>query len=122
MENLLLACALEAFRNEFDNDEKFLNLWNDLSSNCQLFFTVGVHKVYVHRLIDVAFSKYGPIRHQIYKKPTSYVLDQNGTQLFLTLTPDEESLISNTGAQKIDLGKAGQKINISNTFLIAFHT
>lgn len=44
----------------------------------------------------------------------SYVLDPNGTQLFLTLTPDEVSLISNE--QKPDLGKAGQKIIISNTF------
>ena len=77
MENLLLACALEAFRNEFDNDEKFLGLWNDLSGNRQLFFTVGVHQVYAHRLIDVVFSKYGTIRNQVYKKPTSYILDQN---------------------------------------------
>lgn len=44
----------------------------------------------------------------------SYILDPNGTQLFLTLTPDEVSLISND--QKPDLGKAGQKIIISNTF------
>lgn len=45
---------------------------------------------------------------------TSYFLDSNGTQLFLTLTPDEVSLISN--GQKPDLGKAGQKIIVSNTF------
>ena len=44
----------------------------------------------------------------------SYVLDPNGTQLFLTLTPDEVSLI--TAEQNPDLGKAGQKIMISNTF------
>jgi hypothetical protein len=45
---------------------------------------------------------------------TSYFLDQNGTQLFLTLTPDEVSLI--TSQQQPDLGKAGQQIIISNTF------
>lgn len=45
---------------------------------------------------------------------TSYFLDNNGTQLFLTLTADEVSLI--TSEQKPDLGKGGQKILISNTF------
>jgi len=44
----------------------------------------------------------------------SYVLDANGSNLFLTLTPDENSLI--TKEQKPDLGKAGQRITISNTF------
>jgi hypothetical protein len=44
----------------------------------------------------------------------SYVLDANGSNLFLTLTPDEVSLI--TKEQKPDLGKAGQRIIISNTF------
>jgi hypothetical protein len=44
----------------------------------------------------------------------SYVLDSTGNNLFLTLTPDEVSLI--TKEQKPDLGKAGQKIIISNTF------
>lgn len=44
----------------------------------------------------------------------SYTLNSNGESLFLTLTPDEVSLISNTA--KADLGKAGQKILISNTF------
>lgn len=45
---------------------------------------------------------------------TSYFLDSNGTQLFLTLTPDEVSLITNQ--QSPDLGKKGQQIIISNTF------
>jgi len=45
---------------------------------------------------------------------TSYVLNPNGNYLFLTLTPDEASLISNE--QKADLGSAGQAILISNTF------
>lgn len=44
----------------------------------------------------------------------SYNLDPNGNNLFLTLTPDEVSLI--TKEQKPDLGRAGQKIIISNTF------
>lgn len=44
---------------------------------------------------------------------TSYSLNDNGASLFLTLTPDEVSLISNSA--KADLGKAGQKILISNT-------
>ncbi len=44
----------------------------------------------------------------------SYVLDSTGSNLFLTLTPDEASLI--TKEQKLDLGRAGQKIIISNTF------
>jgi len=45
---------------------------------------------------------------------TGYVLNNNGASLFLTLTPDEVSLISNLA--KADIGKSGQKILISNTF------
>jgi hypothetical protein len=45
---------------------------------------------------------------------TGYVLNNNGASLFLTLTPDEVSLISNLA--KSDIGKSGQKILISNTF------
>lgn len=45
---------------------------------------------------------------------TSYFLDPNGSQLFLTLSPDELSLITNE--QKPDLGSKGQKILLSNTF------
>ena len=45
---------------------------------------------------------------------TSYNLDSSGNLLFLTLTPDELSLISNQ--QQVDLGSSGQKILISNTF------
>jgi len=44
----------------------------------------------------------------------TYVLDSNGTNLFLTLTPDEANLISN--AQQVSLGNAGQKILITPTF------
>lgn len=45
---------------------------------------------------------------------TTYVLDPNGNQLFITLTPDEASLITNEVS--VSLGKSGQKILLSNTF------
>lgn len=45
---------------------------------------------------------------------STYALNPNGTHLFLTVTPDESSLISN--AQQPSLGSAGQTIFISNTF------
>jgi len=45
---------------------------------------------------------------------TTYVLDPNGNQIFITLTPDEASLITNEVSA--DLGKSGQQILISNTF------
>lgn len=45
---------------------------------------------------------------------TTYNLDSNGTNLFLTVSPDENSRISNQ--QQPDLGSAGQQILISNTF------
>lgn len=45
---------------------------------------------------------------------TVYNLNSNGSYLFLTLTPDEASLITNSQAS--NLGFAGQNIVISNTF------
>lgn len=45
---------------------------------------------------------------------TTYILDPNGTSLFLTLTPDEPSIISNNAT--INIGTKGQRILISNTF------
>lgn len=45
---------------------------------------------------------------------TTYVFDPNGNQLFLTLTPDEASLVTNQATTS--LGKSGQKILLSNTF------
>lgn len=45
---------------------------------------------------------------------TTYVLNPNGNNLFLTVSPDESSLISNQ--QQPSLGSAGQQILISNTF------
>jgi len=44
----------------------------------------------------------------------TYSLDPNGTNLFLTVSPDENSRISNQ--QQPSLGSAGQQILISNTF------
>jgi|TARA_R110000851_G_scaffold85152_3_gene185292 hypothetical protein len=43
----------------------------------------------------------------------TYVIDPNGTNLFLTLTPDERNLISNS--QQVNLGNAGQKILVTAT-------
>jgi len=45
---------------------------------------------------------------------TTYYLDPAGTSMFLTLTPDEVSLISDL--QVPNLGEAGQKILVTNTF------
>lgn len=50
---------------------------------------------------------------------TTYVLDPAGTILFLTLTPDQGSLISNN--VKVDLGVKNQRILISNTFFDPFY-
>jgi len=50
---------------------------------------------------------------------TTYVLDPAGSILFLTLTPDQGSLISNN--VKVDLGVKNQKILISNTFFDPFY-
>jgi len=44
----------------------------------------------------------------------TYVLDPNGTSLFLTVTPDEDSSIG--GNQAANIGNQGQTISISNTF------
>lgn len=48
------------------------------------------------------------------KGSTTYVLDPNGTSVFLTVTPDESSLLSSNA--QIDIGTKGQRILISNTF------
>jgi hypothetical protein len=50
---------------------------------------------------------------------TTYVLDPAGTIIFLTLTPDQGSLISNN--VKVDLGVKNQRILISNTFFDPFY-
>jgi hypothetical protein len=43
-----------------------------------------------------------------------YVLDPNGSSLFLTVSPDESSIVSNTPP---DIGSKGQQIVIENTFI-----
>lgn len=50
---------------------------------------------------------------------TTYVLDPAGTSLFLTLTPDQGSLIANNVS--VNIGQKGQKIIISNTFFDPFY-
>lgn len=50
---------------------------------------------------------------------TTYVLDPAGTSLFLTLTPDQGSLISSNVS--VNIGQKGQKIIISNTFFDPFY-
>lgn len=44
----------------------------------------------------------------------TYTLDENGTNLFLTVTPDEGSIITNNN--KVDIGGKSQNILLSNTF------
>jgi hypothetical protein len=50
---------------------------------------------------------------------TTYVLDPAGTSLFLTLTPDQGSLIATNTA--VNIGQKGQKIIITNTFFDPFY-
>lgn len=49
----------------------------------------------------------------------SYVLDPAGTVLFLTVTPDQGSLISNN--VRVDIGQRNQRILITNTFFDPFY-
>lgn len=75
----------------------------------------GIKVKNLHRIITSSdLVSLAPSSSNNNPSSTSYNLDPNGSFLFLTLTPDELSLISNQ--QKVDLGKAGQKILISNTF------
>jgi len=68
-----------------------------------------------HRIITSSdLVSVNPNNNTTNASSTTYVLDPNGNQLFITLTPDEASLITNTISA--DLGKAGQKILLSNTF------
>lgn len=55
-----------------------------------------------------------PNNNSVNAGATTYVLDSNGVNLFLTVTPDEGSLI--TKNQKVDIGIKGQKIILSNTY------
>jgi hypothetical protein len=50
---------------------------------------------------------------------TTYVLDPAGTILFLTVTPDQGSLVSNN--VRVDIGQKNQKILLSNTYFDPFY-
>lgn len=50
---------------------------------------------------------------------TTYVLDPAGTSLFLTVSPDQSSLINNNAP--VNIGQKNQKILISNTFFDPFY-
>jgi hypothetical protein len=49
----------------------------------------------------------------------SYVLDSGGSDLFLTLTPDEGSIVS--GQKAGEIGRAGQDILLTNTYFDPVH-
>ncbi len=55
-----------------------------------------------------------PNNNSITQGSVTYVLDPSGNNLFLTVTPDEGSLISKN--QTVDIGIKGQKILLSNTY------
>jgi len=68
-----------------------------------------------HRIITSSdLVSVNPNNNTTNASSTTYVLDPSGNQLFITLTPDEASLITNETS--VDLGKSGQKILLSNTF------
>lgn len=50
---------------------------------------------------------------------TTYVLDPAGTILFLTVSPDQGSLISNN--VRVDIGQKNQKVLITNTYFDPFY-
>lgn len=60
-----------------------------------------------------------PNNNSITQGSVTYVLDPNGNNLFLTLTPDEGSIISKN--QKVDIGTKGQKILLTNTYFDPFY-
>ena len=55
-----------------------------------------------------------PNNNNVTQGSVTYILDPGGNSLFLTVTPDESSLISRN--QNTDIGSRGQKILISNTY------
>ncbi len=75
----------------------------------------GVKIKNFHRIITSSdLVTINPINNSSLAGSTTYVFDPNGNQLFLTLTPDEASLVTNQATTS--LGKSGQKILLSNTF------
>jgi len=61
-----------------------------------------------------------PNNNSINQGAVTYVLDPGGTSLFLTVTPDEGSLISRNPS--VDIGSRNQRILISNTYFDPFYT
>jgi hypothetical protein len=75
----------------------------------------GVKIKNFHRIITSSdLVSVNPNNNTTNASSTTYVLDAGGNQLFLTLTPDEASLITSQASS--DLGKSGQQILLSNTF------
>jgi hypothetical protein len=75
----------------------------------------GVKIKNFHRIITSSdLVSVNPNNNTTNASSTTYVLDSGGNQLFLTLTPDEASLITSEASS--DLGKSGQQILLSNTF------
>jgi len=75
----------------------------------------GVKIKNFHRIITSSdVVSVNPNNNTTVSSSTTYVLDPSGNQLFVTLTPDEASLITNEISA--DLGKSGQNILLSNTF------
>lgn len=69
----------------------------------------------LHRIITSSeLVSISTTNNTINQGASSYTLDQGGTNLFLTVTPDEPSLISSNSP--IDIGQKGQTILISNTY------
>ena len=60
-----------------------------------------------------------PNNNSVTQGSVTYVLDPAGNNLFLTVTPDEGSLISKN--QKVDIGTKGQKILLTNTYFDPFY-
>lgn len=81
----------------------------------EYFDTNGVKIKNLSRIITSSdLVNISPNNNSVTQGSVTYVLDPAGNQIFITLTPDEGSLISKN--QKVDIGSKGQKILISNTY------
>lgn len=60
-----------------------------------------------------------PNNNSVNQGAVTYILDPNGNNLFLTVSPDEGSLISRN--QVVDIGSRGQKILLTNTYFDPFY-
>lgn len=94
---------------------QFQNTGSLIGYQIEYFNDNGVKIKNFHRIITSSdLVSVNPKNNTTNSSSTTYVLDSNGNHLFLTLTPDEVSLITNEISS--DLGKSGQQILISNTF------